>query len=134
GVPGPPVPPGPFLPPGSCSRASAGPHVNRAAAPGRSFRARPGAPPPMPPKSTDRLERYKSKRSAGRTPEPFGGSQVPATGRLFVFHKHHARNLHWDLRLEWEGALESWAVPKGPSPNPADKRLAMHVEPHPLDY
>ena len=83
----------------------------------------------------DRLERYREKRAAGKTPEPFGGgASVPATGRLFVIHKHHARNLHWDLRLEHDGALESWAVPKGPSPNPADKRLAMHVEPHPLDY
>ena len=81
----------------------------------------------------DRLDRYREKRDAGRTPEPFGGD-VPATGQLFVLHKHHARTLHWDLRLEMDGALESWAVPKGPSPNPADKRLAMHVEPHPLDY
>ena len=81
----------------------------------------------------DRLERYRNKRDAGRTPEPFGGV-TSASGRLFVLHKHHARNLHWDLRLELDGALESWAVPKGPSPNPADKRLAMHVEPHPLDY
>lgn len=81
----------------------------------------------------DRLAAYRGKRSAERTPEPFGEA-TPATGRLFVLHKHHARNLHWDLRLEWEGALESWAVPKGPSPDPADKRLAMHVEPHPLDY
>src|SRR5688572_3129002 len=85
----------------------------------------------MPPQ--DRLEGYRKKRAAARTHEPFGGA-TPATGRLFVLHKHHARNLHWDLRLEHEGALESWAVPKGPSPNPADKRLAMHVEPHPLDY
>jgi bifunctional non-homologous end joining protein LigD len=84
-------------------------------------------------KGTDRLARYREKRKPAGTPEPFGAA-VPATGRLFVFHKHHARNLHWDLRLEWEGALESWAVPKGPSPNPAEKRLAMHVEPHPLDY
>src|SRR5688572_17104236 len=83
---------------------------------------------------TDRLDRYRQKRTASATPEPFGAARVPTTGRLFVFHKHHARNLHWDLRLEWEGALESWAVPKGPSPNPAEKRLAMHVEPHPLDY
>jgi len=82
----------------------------------------------------DRLERYRAKRSAARTPEPFGAKAVASTGHLFVFHKHHARNLHWDLRLEWQGALESWAVPRGPSPDPADKRLAMHVEPHPLDY
>ena len=84
----------------------------------------------------DRLDRYRSKRDPTRTSEPFGGadSGSPGAGRLFVLHKHHARNLHWDLRLEWKGALESWAVPKGPSPNPADKRLAMHVEPHPLDY
>ncbi len=83
----------------------------------------------------DRLERYRARRSGQRTPEPFGGeASTPATGHLYVFHKHHARNLHWDLRLELDGALESWAVPKGPSPDPADKRLAMHVEPHPLDY
>jgi bifunctional non-homologous end joining protein LigD len=90
------------------------------------------AAPTAAPESTDRLERYRQKRSPEKTNEPFGGAS--ASGRLFVFHKHHARNLHWDLRLEWEGALESWAVPKGPSPNPAEKRLAMHVEPHPLDY
>ncbi|HEX9887171.1 MAG TPA: DNA ligase D [Longimicrobiales bacterium] len=91
---------------------------------------------------SDRLDRYRAKRAAGRTPEPFGGEgdapgaggRVASTGHLYVFHKHHARNLHWDLRLELDGALESWAVPKGPSPDPADKRLAMHVEPHPLDY
>ncbi|MGD2070753.1 MAG: non-homologous end-joining DNA ligase [Gemmatimonadota bacterium] len=93
----------------------------------------------MTPPPEDRLERYRAKRQASRTPEPFGaregqGPGVAAGGHLFVFHKHHARNLHWDLRLELDGALESWAVPKGPSPDPADKRLAMHVEPHPLDY
>ncbi|MBW3534941.1 MAG: DNA ligase D [Gemmatimonadetes bacterium] len=84
---------------------------------------------------SDRLERYRAKRAGDRTPEPFGGEgATPATGHLYVFHKHRARNLHWDLRLELDGALESWAVPKGPSPDPSDKRLAMHVEPHPLDY
>ncbi|NNF39273.1 MAG: DNA ligase D [Gemmatimonadetes bacterium] len=84
--------------------------------------------------SGDRLERYRDKRSAGRTPEPFGGARPAGGPRLFVVQMHAARNLHWDLRLEMDGALESWAVPKGPSPNPADKRLAMHVEPHPLEY
>lgn len=86
--------------------------------------------------ASNRLDLYRRKRAAGCTPEPFGQAAQAGTlaGHLFVLHKHHARNLHWDLRLEWEGALESWAVPKGPSPNPADKRLAMRVEPHPLAY
>lgn len=91
----------------------------------------------------ERLEKYRSKRSVGRTPEPFGTPEPSSATaapddrpgpRLFVVQMHHARNLHWDLRLEMDGALESWAVPKGPSPNPGDKRLAMHVEPHPLEY
>ena len=83
---------------------------------------------------SDRLGKYREKRAAGSTPEPFGGTRASSGPRLFVVQMHAARNLHWDLRLEMDGALESWAVPKGPSPNPADKRLAMHVEPHPLEY
>lgn len=102
----------------------------------------PGGGLPAPPVSDeDRLERYRAKRNEGRTPEPFGGppgSDASETAkpppRLFVVQLHHARNLHWDLRLEMDGALESWAVPRGPSPDPADKRLAIHVEPHPLEY
>jgi bifunctional non-homologous end joining protein LigD len=81
----------------------------------------------------DRLEAYRAKRTAGRTPEPMGGA-VDTGGRLLCVQQHAARNLHWDLRLELGGTLVSWAVPKGPSPNPADKRLAMKVEDHPLEY
>src|SRR5207245_9884332 len=84
------------------------------------------------------LTTYRAKRSLDRTPEP--GAR-PATaeasaggGGLFVVHMHAARRLHWDLRLEMDGVLQSWAVPKGPSPNRADKRLAVHAEDHPLEY
>jgi bifunctional non-homologous end joining protein LigD len=85
------------------------------------------------PSRDDRLAKYREKRKAGRTPEPFGG-EVVVGGSTFVMQKHHARNLHWDLRLELDGVLLSWAVPKGPSPNQADKRLAMQTEDHPLEY
>ena len=81
----------------------------------------------------ERLEAYREKRTASRTPEPFGG-RVVAGGSIFVVQKHAARQLHWDLRLELDGVLLSWAVPKGPSPNQADKRLAMQTEDHPLEY
>jgi DNA ligase D-like protein (predicted 3'-phosphoesterase) len=79
------------------------------------------------------LDRYKRKRDFTKTPEPSGGERS-GKGQTFVIQKHDARSLHYDFRLEVDGVLKSWAVPKGPSTNPADKRLAMLTEDHPLDY
>ena len=85
------------------------------------------------PKAETTLSTYAKKRSFDITPEP-GPEPAAGGGDLFVIHRHHATRLHYDLRLERDGVLQSWAVPKGMPPRPGIKRLAVHVEDHPLEY
>jgi DNA ligase D-like protein (predicted 3'-phosphoesterase) len=83
----------------------------------------------------DTLGTYRDRRDLARTPEPAGRRRRGSRRRpRFVIHQHDATTLHYDLRLEAAAVLKSWAVPKGPSTNPKDKRLAMPTEDHPLDY
>ncbi len=82
----------------------------------------------------EKLSEYYQKRDFGKTPEPQGESAEPGGFLRFVVQHHMARREHYDFRLEWDGALLSWAVPKGPSYHTRDKRLAVEVEPHPLEY
>ncbi|MFW8637458.1 DNA ligase D [Cribrihabitans pelagius] len=87
------------------------------------------------PRAPDRLSEYNDRRDFSRTDEPMG--RIAAAGgetRRFIVQKHAASRLHYDFRLEWDGVLLSWAVTKGPSPDPAEKRLAVRTEDHPLDY
>ena len=85
----------------------------------------------------DRLDRYRDKRDPAATPEP-DGAVLPAPDvgqpQRFVVQEHHARRLHWDLRLERDGVLVSWAVPRGLPKDPARNHLAVHTEDHPLEY
>ena len=88
-------------------------------------------------KGDSALGPYRAKRNAAKTPEPMGDRRPDSKGKdrpVFVIQEHHARALHWDFRLEHEGVLVSWALPKGVPEDPKSNHLAVHTEDHPLDY
>lgn len=86
--------------------------------------------------TADRLDTYRAKRDFAQTAEPNGAHKSPRKGKghAYLIQKHEARNLHFDFRLEHEGVLKSWAIPRGPSMDPGDKRLAVRTEDHPMEY
>ncbi len=84
--------------------------------------------------SSDPLKKYKEKRDFDKTPEPVSSKKKAFDSQRFVVQKHDASKLHYDFRLEVNGVLKSWAIPKGPSTDPSQKRLAIPTEDHPIDY
>ncbi|HMG56393.1 MAG TPA: DNA polymerase ligase N-terminal domain-containing protein, partial [Kofleriaceae bacterium] len=87
----------------------------------------------MAPAASAKLAKYRSKRDFSRTAEPSGAAAAAHSGHRFVIQQHAARRMHYDFRLELDGVLLSWSVPKGPSLSPKERRLAVRTEDHPLD-